>query len=614
MSEAHNEKPPRAPSNDASSSSSSSSSNNNTPPAPAFDPEKKEENGRRSSRPRLFSSHGPGEEHERTSGIRSSLSSAAQPPPKFTDDGRRIITEDECEHLLGYAWPRWKKWMLLTSIVAVQISMNFNTSVYPNAVTPLTEAFGVSEVMARLGQCLFLILYAFGCELWAPWSEEFGRWRVLQASLFFVNIWQVLAALAPNFGTILVARSLGGLSSAGGSVTLGMVADLYGPDNQQWAVAYVVMSSVTGTSIGPVVGGPIEKFLSWQWNFWVQLIFGVAVQAVHLFMPESRSTIIMDREAKRRRKTGEDPNVYGPNEVKKPRISLHEFSITWIRPFEMFLREPIVLSCSLLSGFSDALIFTFQEGFHPVYEKWGFGTLGIAWAFIPINIGYIVAYASYVPWIFHDQHRIKARRARGAENIAPEFRLKWLLWLAPLEAIGLFGFAWTSMGPPESHWIAPMIFSFLIAVANYAIYMSTIDYMIAGEPPPPPPFIPIPPWDIMTDPCSLRRLLGQCHWRQRLRPRLPRRHLGHVRRPPVRHVGRREDDHVRQHHPGLPGHRRPPTRLRHLLEGPRHPLALQVCRVARRRAQGQGAEALPGQRPRDAPGLAGWHLSQGQHT
>lgn len=38
--------------------------------------------------------------------------------------------------------------------------------------------------------------------------------------------------------------------------------------------------------------------------------------------------------------------------------------------------------------------------------------------------------------------------------------------VAPLLSIGLFGFAWTSLGPPQVHWIAPMIFSALIAIAN----------------------------------------------------------------------------------------------------------------------------------------------------
>jgi hypothetical protein len=64
--------------------------------------------------------------------------------------------------------------------------------------------------------------------------------------------------------------------------------------------------------------------LTWRWFFWIQLIFGGVTQAIIFFMPESRSTIIMDKEAKRRRKTGEDPNIYGPNELKTPRVSLKE--------------------------------------------------------------------------------------------------------------------------------------------------------------------------------------------------------------------------------------------------------------------------------------------------
>lgn len=40
----------------------------------------------------------------------------------------------------------------------------------------------------------------------------------------------------------------------------------------------------------------------------------------------------------------------------------------------MFIFEPIVLFLSLLSGFSDALIFTFLQSFTPVFEQWGFNT------------------------------------------------------------------------------------------------------------------------------------------------------------------------------------------------------------------------------------------------
>lgn len=42
-------------------------------------------------------------------------------------------------------------------------------------------------------------------------------------------------------------------------MTLGLIADLYEPENQHWPLCFIVLSSTIGTSIGGVIGGPIEK-------------------------------------------------------------------------------------------------------------------------------------------------------------------------------------------------------------------------------------------------------------------------------------------------------------------------------------------------------------------
>ena len=205
----------------------------------------------------------------------------------------------------------------------------------------------------------------------------------MQLSLGLVNLWQIPCALAPNYGTIIVFRILGGLSLAGGSVTLGMVADMWNADTQQFAVAYIVLSSVGGSVLGPIIGGFIEQYSTWPWIFWAQLIFGGVTQIIHFFfVPETRTTIMLDREAKRRRKAGEK-NIYGPNEMTDERISLKEIMTIWYRPFEMFIFEPIVLCLSLLSGFSDALIFTFLEAYTPVFKQWNFRPFSIGLAFVP---------------------------------------------------------------------------------------------------------------------------------------------------------------------------------------------------------------------------------------
>lgn len=403
---------------------------------------------------------------------------------KYGTYDRFEITEDDCYDELGFCFPTWKKWTILSVVFIVQVSMNFNTSLYSNAVGGISEEFGVSSQAARVGASTFLVAYAFGCELWAPWSEELGRWPILQLSLFLVNIWQIPVGLAPNYATIIVGRVLGGLSTAGGSVTLGMVADMWEADTQQYAVAFIVFSSVGGSVLGPIVGGFVEYNLAWTWNIWIQLIFGVAVQIMHFFMvPETRSTIMMDRIAKKRRaegeKNGKPVNIWGPNELTpfKDRFSFRETMITFIRPFRMFLTEPIVLVLSLLSGFSDALIFMFLQSYALVYDQWNFNAVTIGLAFIPIGIGYFIAWLSFIPAI---KRNIQIRHERPRDETAQyESRLWWLLYTAPCLPIGLIGFAWTSTGPPI-HWIGSMVFSAVIGIANYAIYMASVDYMIAS--------------------------------------------------------------------------------------------------------------------------------------
>jgi len=240
-----------------------------------------------------------------------------------------------------------------------------------------------------------------------------------------------------------------------------------------------VFSSVGGSVLGPVVGGFVEAKLAWRWNIWIQLIFGGFVQVLHFFVvPETRSTCMMDKIAKRRRKAG-DNNIYGPNEITpfKERINFKEIMVTFYRPFKMFLTEPIVLTLSLLSGFSDALIFMFIQSFALVYKQWGFTTIEIGLAFIPLLIGYFLAWFMFIPAI---KRNIAERAAKPNDETAQyESRLWWLLYTAPCLPIGLFIFAWTSTGPPL-HWIGSMIAAILVGIANYSIYMATIDYMITA--------------------------------------------------------------------------------------------------------------------------------------
>lgn len=74
------------------------------------------------------------------------------------DDSDKIeLTEEDCYDELGFSFPFWKKWTILSIIFLVQVSMNLNTSLYSNGLVGISEEFGVSEQAARAGAMIFLV-------------------------------------------------------------------------------------------------------------------------------------------------------------------------------------------------------------------------------------------------------------------------------------------------------------------------------------------------------------------------------------------------------------------------------------------------------------------------
>jgi MFS family permease len=424
-----------------------------------------------------------GELSEKTDSSKTAISADDRVSGDDSIPEDKVLTEHNTPGALGYKWSTWKKWKNLIVVFLVQCSMNFNASLYANGQRGLAQEFGVSDQVARSGAALFLITYAFGCELWAPWSEEFGRKMVLQISLFLVNVFCLPVALAKNINTVLACRSLGGLASAGGSITLGIVADMYHAEDQGYPVAFVVLASVGGSIFGPIIGGFVEDYMHWRWAMWFQLVAGGAIQLIHLvFADETQPAALLQREAKRLQKSGEN-NVHGPNEGRTwaDVMSFKKMGSIWLRPFKMFVTEPIVLFLSLLSGFSDALIFMGFQSFGLAYESWGFTAWQVGLTFVAIGLGYLLSYLFFVTVAIP---RLNKRRAqpnlsgRELEYAKYEMRLWGLLPTAACLPLGLLIFAWTSSA--RNHWMGPVVGSLVIGIANFAIYQATIDYMVAA--------------------------------------------------------------------------------------------------------------------------------------
>lgn len=225
--------------------------------------------------------------------------------------------------------------------------MNMNGSLYANGQVSMADFFDVSVQQTTYGNMAFLISYAFGCELWAPWSEELGRKWLMQASMSLVILFTAVIPCVPSFTWVLILRVLTGLATAGGSLTLGVAADMYKSHQQQHAVAFIAWGSMLGSALPPIAGGFLEQHLGaegWKWCFWLIACFGAFVQLLHLvIVPETSYKTALDRYAKKRRESAQragneslDLNLYGPTEGVsiRDRFELKEFGQTVFRPFK----------------------------------------------------------------------------------------------------------------------------------------------------------------------------------------------------------------------------------------------------------------------------------------
>ena len=67
------------------------------------------------------------------------------------------------------------------------------------------------------------------------------------------------------------------------------------------------------------------------------MAFGAVMQLIHFFLvPETRTTILLDREAKRRRARGQE-EVYGPNELDKDRLTFRDVLKIWFRVSKLLI-------------------------------------------------------------------------------------------------------------------------------------------------------------------------------------------------------------------------------------------------------------------------------------
>ena len=120
----------------------------------------------------------------------------------------------------------------------------------------------------------FAVLLLTGAAL----GDRFGRRKIFIAGVGIFTAASAAAALAPSIEALIAARAVQGMGAAIITpLTLTLVSQAFAPEKRGAALGIWGGISGLGVALGPLVGGAVVEGVAWQWIFWINVPFGLAL-------------------------------------------------------------------------------------------------------------------------------------------------------------------------------------------------------------------------------------------------------------------------------------------------------------------------------------------------
>jgi EmrB/QacA subfamily drug resistance transporter len=171
---------------------------------------------------------------------------------------------------------RARGWVLaLTSIASLMVALD--TLVVSTALTTIRLDLGASIEQLEWTVNAYNLSLAVLLLPAAAIGDRFGRRAVFATGLGVFVAASAAAALAPDVGSLIVARAVQGAGAALViTLALAIVSAAFPPERRGWAIG--VLEGITGLAVvgGPVIGGAIAAGIAWEWIFWLNVPIGLA--------------------------------------------------------------------------------------------------------------------------------------------------------------------------------------------------------------------------------------------------------------------------------------------------------------------------------------------------
>ncbi|KAJ3142652.1 hypothetical protein HK100_011942 [Physocladia obscura] len=370
-------------------------------------------------------------------------------------------------------WPRAKKWRAVT----IASLYTFISPISSSMVAPALPSMAIDlqlepTILEEMTLSIFVLAYAFGPLILAPLSEVYGRYKILQCSLWFFIIFNAACGFATNATQILIFRFLAGFGgSAPIAVSGAIIADLFGLSETGSAMAYYALGVILAPALGPIVGGVLTQNTTWHWVFFaVSIITTILAIAGTFLLPETFGPLLESRARKI------SPSLKEPSSQPNPEPKVSQvLSTAIIRPFILLGTQPIAQIIALLMAFVYGIMYIVLTTYSSLFVlKYDETTQTSSFHYLALGLGFLVG--NRLSGGLIDYTSMFLQKRYNTEH-KPEYRLLVCIPAAAALPIGLFIYGWAA--EYGLHWaivdLGIAIFACSVNITFQSLTVYTVD-------------------------------------------------------------------------------------------------------------------------------------------
>ncbi|KAI8150254.1 major facilitator superfamily domain-containing protein [Fennellomyces sp. T-0311] len=211
---------------------------------------------------------------EKVSDSCSTLPVDRQPTSSDTLNGIMADQQNEEQPQKKSVFEKIRMPATMFAIILSMFVMSLNSTVVAPAMSLIASELDAIEKQTWIATSFMVALIAFQ-PIAGKFSDIFGRKPLLLFGQCFFFIGSLITAVSPTMDGLIAGRTIQGFGAGGiMSMLFVVVSDVttlkWRPRVQSILAAIYGISSV----VGPLIGGAFVDYLSWRWDFWLNIIVG----------------------------------------------------------------------------------------------------------------------------------------------------------------------------------------------------------------------------------------------------------------------------------------------------------------------------------------------------